>query len=257
MKGRILLVDDNEAFLDSTKDVLVDEGYHVVTAVSGEQAVELFSAQSFDVVLMDVKMPGMNGVDSFVKMKKVVPDIKVIMVTAYSVANLSQQAMEEGVFAILDKPLDIDKLFQTIEQARSNGNGGFILVVDDNKELCDSFIDILSTRHYQVLAAHDGEEAIKKAGSHNFDIILLDMKLPVLNGQEVYRHIKSIQPNIVAILISGYAEKMDFIVQQTIRENAHTFLRKPVDMGQLLAVIKDICTAKRAGTYHKPIGDQL
>ncbi len=57
MKERILLVDDNEAFLDSTKDILEDQGYEVVTAESGEEAVRVFGAHTFDVILMDIKMP--------------------------------------------------------------------------------------------------------------------------------------------------------------------------------------------------------
>ncbi len=57
MKARILQVDDNEEFLDSTKDVLENEGYEVVTAVSGEEAVQLFGVHNFDVILMDIKMP--------------------------------------------------------------------------------------------------------------------------------------------------------------------------------------------------------
>ncbi len=57
MKEKIQLVDDNEAFLDSTKDILEDQGYEVVTAESGEEAVRVFGAHTFDVILMDIKMP--------------------------------------------------------------------------------------------------------------------------------------------------------------------------------------------------------
>ncbi len=69
MKVKILLVDDNEDFLDSTKDVLEIEGYQVVTATNGEDAVALTGSQRFNIVLMGVKMPGITGVESFIKMK--------------------------------------------------------------------------------------------------------------------------------------------------------------------------------------------
>ena len=186
MKGQILLVDDNEEFLDSTRDVLDDEGYEVVTATSGEEGIELAGAQTFDVILMDIKMPGMNGVESFIEMKRRTPKVKVIMVTAYSVEDLKRQALDEGVFAVLSKPLDMDRLFRTIEDAKRDGSGGLILAVDDDKKVCNNFMDILGERGYEVTAAYDGEEAVTKAKANSFDILLLDMNLPLLNGLEVY-----------------------------------------------------------------------
>jgi len=256
MKGRILLVDDNEEFLDSTRDVLDNEGYEVVTATSGEEGIELAGAQTFDVILMDIKMPGMNGVESFIEMKRRNPKVKVIMVTAYSVEDLMRQALDEGVFAVLSKPLDMDRLFRTIEDAKRDGNGGLVLAVDDDKEICNNFVDILGERGYEVTAAYDGEEAVTKAKANSFDILLLDMNLPLLNGLEVYRRIKTIQPNIVAIIVSGYAQEMDSLIMQALNENAHTFLRKPVNMEQLLGLVEGICSGLRKNTYHKSGGDR-
>ncbi len=82
------------------------------------------------------------------------------------------------------------------------------------------------------------------------------MNLPLLNGLEVYRRIKTIQPNIVAIIVSGYAQEMDSLIMQALSENAHTFLRKPVNMEQLLGLVKGICSGLRKNTYHKPGGDR-
>lgn len=70
MTFKILLVDDNEAYTDSIMDILEDEGYTVQTANSGEQACELTQKAQFDLILMDIKMPGMNGVETFLKMKQ-------------------------------------------------------------------------------------------------------------------------------------------------------------------------------------------
>jgi DNA-binding NtrC family response regulator len=256
MKGRILLVDDNEEFLDSTKDVLDDEGYDIVTATSGEEGIELAGAQTFDVILMDIKMPGMNGVESFIEMKMRNPKVKVIMVTAYSVEDLIRQALDEGVFGVLSKPLDMDRLFRTIEDAKRDGNGGLVLAVDDDKEICNNFVDILGERGYEVIAAYDGEEAVTKAKTNIFDILLLDMNLPLMNGLEVYRQIKSIQPNIVAIIVSGYAQEMDSLIMEAMNESAYTFLRKPVNMEQLLGLVEGICSGLRNNTYHKSGGDR-
>ncbi len=73
-----------------------------------------------------------------------------------------------------------------------------------------------------------------------FDVLLLDMKLPFLNGLEVYRRIKPLQPNIVAIIITGYAQEMAEFIQLTLSESARICLTKPLDMAQLLGLLKEI-----------------
>lgn len=247
MKGKIMLVDDNEEFLDSTKDVLEIEGFEVVPAINGEEALKFAETQSFDVIVMDIKMPGMNGVESFIEMKRRNLDVKVIMATAYSVDDLIQQAMEEGAWAVLQKPLDISELLNTIEEARESGSGELILVAEDDKALCKNLQDILCKEGFGVVVAHDGEEALKKATENNFDVILLDMKLPVFNGLEVFRRIKTLKPETIAILISGYPQEMHGQIEQAMNESAFTFLRKPLDMGQLIKTLNSIFKIKNGG----------
>lgn len=116
---RILLVDDNIAFIDTIKDILEDNGFDVDTADSGEAALACVQNQVFDLVLMDIKMPGMNGVESFICMKQINPDACVILFTAYALDELIQQAHENGVMAVLKKPLEMEVLIDTISQFRS------------------------------------------------------------------------------------------------------------------------------------------
>ncbi len=117
MKKSVLLVDDNEMFLDSCRDVLEDEGYSVTTATGGEEALLYVRARSFCAVVMDIKMAGMNGVESFIAMKKYRPDIRVIMCTAHLVENLILRAEQEGAFRVLTKPFKTDRLLESIEEA--------------------------------------------------------------------------------------------------------------------------------------------
>lgn len=252
MKGRILLVDDNQEFLDSTRDVLEDEGFEVVAATSGEDAIRVTRSESFDVILMDIVMPGMNGVESFIEMKKHNPGVRVVMVTAFSVEDLVRQALKEGACAVLHKPLDMEKLFETIDEAKAKGNGGLVLIAEDDRTFCDNLNQILGDHGYSVVFAYDGQEAVSKAEAQAFDVLLLDMNLPLLNGLEVYRSIKAIQPNVVAIVVTAYAAEMDALIQQTLDESAHICLIKPIDIPQLLGLLKEISAAKREGTYHKP-----
>ncbi len=240
MNSRILIVDDNKEFLDSTKDVLEMEGFDVTTATSGEESLMLTETQSFEVVIMDIKMPGMNGVECFVEMKKQNPDVKVIIATAYSVEDLIQQATDEGAYAVLNKPLDMDMVTKKINELHKKSGGRMILIAEDDKALCENLSEILEVEGYGVVTAHDGEEALKIASGQPFDIILLDMNLPVLNGLQVYRRIKAILPDIAAIIISAYGKQMHDLIEQALEESAHTFLKKPLKMETLLKTLKKI-----------------
>ena len=251
MKGNVLLVDDNLDFLDSTKDVLEDQGYHVDTATDGKEALKRAYHNPFDVVLMDIKMPGMNGVESFIKMKEHNPEIKVILFTAYSVENLIEEAHKAGVCEVLNKPLDMVKLIDLIEEVRGGKIGACILVVDDDQALGESLYEFLTKKGYEVAVAGDGQRAVRAAEDKPFDILLLDMKLPKSNGLEVYRHIKPLQPNLVTIIMTGYEDEMRDLIDQTLRENAHTCLSKPFNFEALNELLDDIITAKKEGRYHK------
>jgi DNA-binding NtrC family response regulator len=196
-------------------------------------------------------MPGMNGVESFFKMKEKNPNIRVILFTAYSLEDLIRRAREGGAWEVLAKPLDMERLFESIEAAMKSGAGGCILLADDDKGFCDNLVDTLTQAGFRVATAFDGNEAVTMAQGKSFDVLLLDMKLPQLNGLEVYRRVKQYQPNLVTIIITGYAEEMGELITQALNENAYTCLRKPLEMGELFGLLKEICSRKSKGTVQK------
>ena len=253
MAGDILLVDDNEEFIDSIKDILEDEGFRIVTAHSGEEAVLKVETRKFDLILMDIKMPGMNGVESFLKMKQSDPDVRVVLFTAYALDDLIQTAQQHGVWAVLKKPLEMPQLFRTIDGARRREQGGCILVADDDLALCDNLYELLTDAGYGVALASNGLQAVEEVRQHAFDILLLDLKLPELDGLEVYRRIKTIQPRLVTILMTGFAEELNALIQQAIRESAYTLLTKPIDMDRLLPMVKEVIAARKSGIIKKPV----
>lgn len=106
----ILIVDDEPNMLRTLADILRDEGFEVSTASSGEQAVAMCAANDFGVVLMDVRMPGINGMEAFRKIRRVKRSVPVVMMSAYTVNHLLNDALEEGVVAFVQKPLDAAKV---------------------------------------------------------------------------------------------------------------------------------------------------
>ena len=249
-KLRILVVDDNEEFCQNLADIMEMKGYRVATAQDGFKAIDMVKQGSFDLVLMDIKMPVMNGVETFKKIKEIAPLLPVVMVTAYQVEELIKDALREGAFGCLNKPLDFHKLFETIEAVRAKG--ALILVADDDQGLCTNMSEILTQRGYQVAIAYDGSTAVLKCWESDFDIILLDMKMPPLNGLETYLAIKEIRPYVVVIVITGYRTEMSALVEQAMRQNAYTCLEKPLDVDNLFSLLEQVKKQKAKGIFHKP-----
>ena len=111
VEPRILLVDDDIQFLEATEYMLKYENYDVITAKNGEEAVKRYAESRPDIVLMDLKMPIMNGYDAFFKIKKDSPDAKIVFTSAYAINDEEfEKAKKSGLFGLLTKPFDLIEL---------------------------------------------------------------------------------------------------------------------------------------------------
>ncbi len=235
---KILIVDDDKEFCASMTDILEAKGYEVESENSGAQAIAKVKEKSFDVILMDIKMPAMNGVEAFKQIKKISPKTAVIMITAYSLEDLIKEALQEGAFGVLRKPLDIDKLIEQIGLAKERGM--LILITDDDPNTRETFKDVLEAKGYKVSTATTGEEAIERSKERPSDILFMDMKLSALNGLEAYLAIKEINPRVIAVIITGYYEETKDLVDKALEKGVYTFLQKPLDMDKVLALIEEL-----------------
>ena len=111
-----------------------------------------------------------------------------------------------------------------------------VLIVDDDIDTAINISDILVDFGYTTNKAHDGESALHLAEQNQYDVILLDFKMPGMDGATLFRRIKKLQPYIVAIMISCFARSDD--VERAIEAGVRQVMRKPVDVGQLLELIK-------------------
>lgn len=128
----VLVVDDDEDNAHSLAELFELEGHAVTVAHSGESAIAAYVNTDFDLAFMDVMMPGLNGVESFLAIRKLRPEARVFMMTGYSVEQLLQQAMEHGAMGVLTKPIAIDTLLRSLDEVRPSG---IVLVTDDEPGL--------------------------------------------------------------------------------------------------------------------------
>lgn len=116
-KMKIMLVDDEERFLKTTKKLIKKKGYDVLTALSGEDALEKLKLQNIHVVILDVKMPGMDGNQTLKAIKTLYPLVEVIMLTGHGTMESAIHGLKSGAFDYLVKPADIDEILEKAQEA--------------------------------------------------------------------------------------------------------------------------------------------
>ena len=243
-KAKILIVDDNLSLCKTMSFVLNRKGYDVSIANDGFEAIDRVKNEFFDIIFMDIKMPVLNGVETYKKIRAVNDKIIIIMMTAYAVDDLIQDALKEGAYGIIYKPLNFENILSLIENSKDTKQGGFILIVDDDPGTCSTLKNILIKKGYEVGISNTGEDAINKVLEKPFDLIFIDMKLPTLNGLETFLALKKINPKIVAIMITAYSQEMDDLVQEAMNNSAYTCLNKPINIEDMLVLINEVLKKK-------------
>ncbi len=128
-KTTILVVDDERSMRDFLKILLQKEGHTVVTAHNGESALDCLKNQEFDLIISDIRMPGMGGLELLGAVKELHPDLPVIMITAFASPDDAVQAMKSGAFDYISKPFNVDEIKSVIESATTKKKGSAPTVV--------------------------------------------------------------------------------------------------------------------------------
>ena len=238
----VLIADDDANFCNTLSKILQKKGYAITTAESCQRAIDLVKERPFDVILMDIKMPVMNGVDAYKNIKQIRPSAVVIFMTAFAVEDLIKDAVKEGAYAVIKKPFDIDAVVNMIEKSK---NGALLAVVDDDPNIGKTMKDVLERKGYSTTTCLTGEEAIALAKDRPRDIFFIDVKLPVFNGLETYLEIKKANPQAVVVMMTAYRQEVDDLVRQAIEKGAYSCLYKPFNMDKAIKIIEEIFKKKQ------------
>lgn len=232
---RILVVDDDQSMVSTLRDILMATGHEVDVAYSGTEAIERAAELKPDCILMDIRMPGRNGVETFREIKRISPQSAVIFMTAYSSSALVKEARAEDAVAVLPKPLDLERLLRLIE---STAERTAILVVDDDPAFCDSLADALAVRGCDVRRARSFDEALVIYRHEPRRALVLDMKLDHGHtGLEAIPLLRRLNPFGVFILITGFSELVDEM-RTGFDLGVSACLTKPVEIEDLLVTIE-------------------
>ncbi|AHD07585.1 response regulator [Paenibacillus larvae] len=123
LKNKVLIVDDQNGIRVLLMEVFNNEGYETFQAPNGKTALEIVRKEAPDLVLLDMKIPGMDGLDILKHIKNIDSSIKVIMMTAYGELDMIKEATELGAIMHFTKPFDIDEMRQAVQQQLSESTG--------------------------------------------------------------------------------------------------------------------------------------
>ena len=119
MSEKVLLVDDEKEFLEIMSERMTARGMVVTTAQSADKALSILKKESFDAIVMDFQMPGMDGMEALKAIKDMKPELQIILLTGYATVEKTVEAMKIGATDFLEKPADLEALAEKIKNAKA------------------------------------------------------------------------------------------------------------------------------------------
>lgn len=244
---RILVVDDDAAIRDLFKRILSSKDYTVITADDGEMAVESAKKDNFDVVFLDMRMPKMDGLETFRALKDLYPDINIVIMTGFAEYEKIDLAISEGAIESLRKPFDVKTIKASIAKATQADEKKLInvLVVDDDPVIRKLFEQLKDPQKYSITTTEDAEQALELLEQTFFDVAFLDIVLPGKSGISLCEDINVLYPLTKVILCSGYEEKFKIMEKKVVKRPVST-LKKPFDIHKIREILENIKSNRSA-----------
>jgi len=260
---RVLIIDDNSPARAVLSNMLTNMTFLADEAASGEEGIEMVRqattrGEPYEIVFVDWQMPKLDGIETS---KRIValPDLamppRIVMVTAYGREDVLRQAEENGLDNVLVKPVTSSTLFDTIvavlradqeatghvqiapsfEIARTRGTR--VLLVEDNEINQEVAIGLLEDAAIHVDLAENGEIAVRMSQQNDYDVVLMDMQMPVMDGIEATRAIRS-DPRLRNLpIIAMTANAMAADREKCLEAGMNDHIGKPIDPDQLFSVL--------------------
>jgi PAS domain S-box-containing protein len=284
---KVLVVDDNATSREILQDILESFSFEVYLSASGKEALEEIEGadndKPFELVIMDWKMPGMDGIEASRQIKshqKLTKIPAIVLVTAYGREEIMRQADEIGLEGFLLKPVNSSVLFDAIMQALGKEvqdvaragrkkeqdaeelsaiSGARVLLVEDNEINQQVAQEILQGAGLIVTVANNGQEGVDAAGQNQYDAILMDIQMPVMDGYaatQAIRNLKSEIRNVPIIAMTAHAMAGD--EQKSIDAGMNGHVTKPIEPDQLFAALQEWIkpNAERAAVQAPPAPDE-
>lgn len=226
-RTKVLVVDDEEVIRGFLSRFLSLEGFDVKVAQDGLEAIEIASQAQFEIIFLDLKMPKMDGVETFRELKKIAPNAKYIMMTGYSLGDLLSKLDEDArLETFITKPFDINEIIAILKEyirQEHPQEAADILIVETQEVILNSFKDLF--QNYNITTVKTAQEALALINKRDFALILSDIALADMSGADLYSKIQEIKPNSKIILTTEDVKKTKDIVRESLYRQVRAIMQ--------------------------------
>ncbi|KZN30492.1 histidine kinase [Pseudoalteromonas luteoviolacea S2607] len=269
---RVLVVDDNESARSILTNLLKAMKFNVTCSASGAGAVELVQASKYDIIFMDWKMPHMSGIDAIkhIKSLELEEEPKYILVTAYGTDIGMNAEIHDLIDAIILKPVNASILLDAIMESfkltpQTSGvasthtsqseqiefNQQKVLLVEDNSTNQEIANEMLCSLNLAVKIADNGQIAVDMVNEEQFDIVLMDIQMPVMDGYSAAKNIRKNSKFDTLPIVAMTANVMKEDLEKCEQAGMDGHIGKPINFNQMAETIKSHLSTKR-GAKPKP-----
>jgi len=298
-KIRVLLVDDEKDYVKAMAERMEMRDVSSRVALNGDEALRMVEDEPPDVMVLDLRMPGIDGMEVLERVKREHPHVQVIILSGHGSEKEEEEARRLGAFDYLQKPMDTSDVLKTVRAAWKKGlkflkdskkefdrsmtaaalaEGGApemardtmrepkqeqvetppapappepgtaaralnVLFVDDEEDFVRTMAERMEMREVGSEVALDGMQALQMLEDELPDVMVLDLRMPGLDGMEVLRRVKSAYPQVEVIIMTGHGSESD--EEEARRLGAYDYLQKPVDINDLMEIVRNAGEARR------------
>ena len=256
----VLIVDDNDYARETLGGYVEGTGNIPVLAASGEEAINKAQSTDFHIIFIDYGMPDMDGIGIWNKIRQILPENKrpvCVLVVAYAMEDIMRRAADADIDLVLSKPVQQSLLYDTLVkllggdadtymdyQNKKNYPEGFekilgakILLVEDNEINQQVAKESLEIEGFWVDVAENGQIAVDKVQNNDYDIVLMDLHMPVMDGYHAMEFIRKKHDSRHLPIIALSADAMSGIREQVINAGMNDYISKPIDLKKLFETL--------------------
>ena len=240
---KVLLLEDDESARMILARTIKKEGFTVLSAENGRIGMEIFEKEKPQIIISDLKMPEMSGLEVLKNIKKISPRTQFILMTAFGEVDTAVEALREGALDYIKKPIDLDVLTLALGRAKEKITEDKelhftpnILLAEDDGSARELLVKMLKKEGWNIFSAVDGQESLDIFKREKIDIVLTDIKMPKLDGLSALHEMRKITDDFECVIMSGFGDEGSAI--KAMHEGAMNFLKKPIDLENLLVLVE-------------------
>lgn len=234
----LLIVDDDRVICEQLGKELKRNFFNVLMASSASSGLDILAKENVDILILDVKLPDMDGLEVLGRAKDLKPGCEVIVITGYGTQEIAIESLRRGAIDYVEKPFNLEELSAALGRAQERLSKRDeldyrykILVIDDEKSIVERLKQCITKEGYEAFGAFCGEEGLDIIENNKIDIIITDIQMDDINGIELFEKAKRMFPDIEGIMVTGFRDRE--LAIRALRSGAFDYIPKPVDLEEL------------------------